>query len=156
MRVRVFTAIFFLLAAIAGLAQAVQPTSPEPSPAEPAITFTLDFPQSVPSHYSLRVLKSGQATYESMGKLTPEADGDPFSYTFTMSSSGAARLFDLAANANYFEADVDYKKGRQANTGKKTLAYQDSMRHNRTEFNYSTNQEIQQLTRTFQSKNFIA
>jgi len=86
-----------------------------------------------------------------MGKLTPEADGDPFSYTFTMSSSNVARIFDLALNARYFDGDVDYRKGRQANTGKKTLLYQDSFRRHEAEYNYSTHQEIQQLTKIFQS-----
>ncbi len=131
------------------LASAAQ--TPSPDSAVPAITFTQDFPESVPSHYSLRVTKDGKATYESVGKLTPEAEGDPFSYRFTMSDANVIRLFDLAANAKYFQGDVDYKKGRQANTGKKTLAYQDATRHHATEYNYSTHMEIQQLTRIFQS-----
>lgn len=120
-------------------------------PAQPAITFTLDFPQSVPSHYSLKVMKDGHASYESMGKLTPEAEGDPFSYAFTMSRGNVARIFDLAVRANYFAGDVDYRKGRQANTGKKMLAYVDVSRHHATEYNYSTRADIQQLTRLLQS-----
>ena len=121
------------------------------SPGQPAVTFSLDFPQSVPSHYSLKVMKDGQASYKSVGKLTPEAEGDPFSYAFTMSSGNVARIFELAANVNYFEGDFDYKKGRQANTGKKTLAYEDATRHHASDYNYSNHSNIQQITRLFQS-----
>jgi hypothetical protein len=121
------------------------------TPPLPAVTFTQDFPESTPSHYSLRVAKDGTARYESMGKLTPEAEGDPFSYNFTMSEGNAARIFDLTASAKYFDRDVDYKKGHQANTGKKVLSYEAATEHHQTEFNYSTHAEIQELTRTFQS-----
>jgi hypothetical protein len=43
------------------------------------------------------------------------------------------------------------KRFRQANTGKKTLRYEDSTREQQTEYNYSTHSEIQQLTKSFQS-----
>ena len=117
---------------------------------QPMVSFTQDFPASTPSHYSLRVSKDGKASYESVGKLTPEADGDPFAYNFTLSSDSVALVFELAATAKYFARDVDYKKGNLANTGKKVLAYEDSARHYKTEYNYSSHQEIQQLTKLFQ------
>jgi len=68
-----------------------------------------------------------------------------------MSAADLNRIFELAASARYFDRDVDYKKGRQANTGRKTLLYEDSTRHQQTEYNYSTHSEIQQLTKSFQS-----
>jgi len=97
------------------------------------------------------VAKDGKARYESVGKLTPEAEGDPFSYSFAMSHADAARIFELTAKAKYFVGDVDYKKGRQANTGKKVLAYEDATQRHQAEYNYSTHTEIQQLTKAFQS-----
>ena len=125
---------------------------PEAVPSgQPAVSFTQDFPASTPSHYSLRVAKDGNASYESVGKLTPEAEGDPFSYNFTMSGDSVAHIFELAATAKYFQRDVDYKKGNLANTGNKVLAYEDSTRHYKAEYNYSSHQEIQQLTKLFQS-----
>jgi hypothetical protein len=142
-----------LVAALSVSVTAAKPfpqTTPVDSPAIPTVSFTLDFPESVPSHYSIRVAKDGKAIYESIGKLTPEADGDPFSYTFRVSDANLARLFELAAGAKYFEGDVDYRKGRQANTGRKTLGYQDATRRHEAEFNYSTHQEIQKLTAIFQ------
>jgi len=136
---------------VAAPAQTEDLSSKVSVPNVPVVSFTQDFPESTPSHYSLRVAKNGKASYESMGKLTPEAEGDPFSYTFTMSEANVARIFELAASAKYFDRDVDYRKGRQANTGKKTLKYEDSTRQQQTEYNYSTHSEIQQLTKSFQS-----
>jgi hypothetical protein len=136
---------------VASPAQTEDLSSKVSVPNVPVVSFTQDFPESTPSHYSLRVAKNGKASYESMGKLTPEAEGDPFSYTFTMSEANVSRIFELAASAKYFDRDVDYKKGRQANTGKKTLMYEDSNRRQKTEYNYSTHTEIQQLTKSFQS-----
>ena len=120
------------------------------APSSPTVTFTLDFSVSAPSQYSIRVSYDGKASYESMGKLTPEADGDPFSYGFTMSEANRARIFELAAKAKYFVADVDYKKGHLANTGKKVLAYQDGLLQHQAAYNFSTNPVIQQLTQIFQ------
>ena len=120
-------------------------------PIVPTVTFTMDFPISAPAHYSLRVTQDGKANYESMGKLTPEADGDPFSYDFTMSEANRARIFELAAQAKFFEGNVDYKKSHLANTGKKVLAYQDGQVQHEAAYNYSTNSAIQQLTKIFQN-----
>ena len=145
-----FVGIHWLLLCVV-TAAASAPAEPALSSAAPVVTFTLDFPASAPSHYSVRVTSDGKASYESVGKLTPEAEGDPFSYNFTMSSANVARIFEMAARAKYFEGDVDYHKGRQANTGKKTLGYQDATRRHETVYNYSTHAEIQQLTHIFQS-----
>ena len=120
-------------------------------PPQPTVTFSLDFPESVPSHYSIRVTKDGKASYESMGKLTPEAEGDPFSYSFTMTNANLERIFELAKTAKYFQTEVEYKKGRQANTGKKTLSYTGPDHHGEVSYNYSSREEIQQFTRIFQS-----
>jgi hypothetical protein len=135
--------------AAASAQDASQPT-PDVLAQAPTVIFTFDFPQSAPAHYSLRVTQDGRATYESTGKLTPEAEGDPFTYEFQLSDANRGRIFDLTARARYFESDVDYRKGRQANTGKKVLSYRDSTRQHEVVYNYSTHQEIQQLTHIFQ------
>lgn len=144
--VRLLAAISIALTVSATFGQVSKLTS-----AQPTITFTLDFPESVPSHYSISLSGNGDASYESMGKLTPEAEGDPFAYKFRMSSANVARAFELAEEARYFDGDVEYRKGRQANTGKKTLDYRDGTRSHETEYNYSTHADIQQLTKLFQS-----
>jgi hypothetical protein len=140
-----------LFGTFAGLSAQQENSSSITVPPIPTVTFTLDFPVSAPEHYSLRVAQDGKASYESMGKLTPEADGDPFTYSFAMSEENRARIFELAERAKFFEGDVDYKKGRLANTGKKVLGYADGKIQHETAYNFSTNPAIQQLTKIFQN-----
>ena len=150
-RYQIAVASLILCLAVTLPAQTTSASSAGPTAAHPTVSFTLDFPESVPSHYSISVAKDGSASYDSMGKLTPEAEGDPFSYTFTMSPANVARLFELSAKAKYFSEDVEYRKGRQANTGKKTLGFQEASEHHEVTYNYSNHPPIQQLTRLFQS-----
>jgi len=149
----------------------------EPDAAVPAVSFTLDFPGSRPSHYSIVVDSSGKATYSSgpssakpanaatAVKHGQESDSDsdsppdsdapadteePFHYDFTVSDATRARIFDLAERARYFESNLNYNKHNLANTGDKTLAYHDAGRNSHSTFNYTTNQPAQQLTALFQ------
>ncbi len=124
-----------------------------PEGVTPAITFSFEFPGSIPERYNVRIDESGHARYESGGKMTADAesDGDPFTMEFQLSSANRVRLFGLAAKANHFSGDFDYKKGRLANTGKKTLAYRDREHRSQTTYNYSTSPAIQQLTQFFQN-----
>ncbi len=116
------------------------------------VTFTLDFPDSQPEHYSIRIQSDGVSHYDSRGKLSLDADSvDSFGFDFTASPELRQKVFALAAKAGYFQKDVDSRHKNMAFTGKKTLAYQDSMRHGETTYNYSTQSAIQQLTSLFQS-----
>lgn len=137
-------------------------TASTSSPAIPTISFTFDFPQSSPDHYSLVVDSSGRATYVS-GQEKPSAPTDggddssssavsdePFRYEFQLSEATRARMFDLAARARYFDGDLNYTKHAIASTGKKTLAYKDGQRSTSATYNYTTNVPVQQLTALFQ------
>ena len=130
-------------------------------PAPATITFTLDFPQSTPNHYQIVVDSSGNATYISglanpAAKPDPDSDtassdsDQPYRYPFTVTPATRDRIFDLAARANYFSGDVNYKKRNIANTGQKVLTYKDAQRSTHAEYNYSTNPAVQQLTAVFQ------
>ena len=65
-----------------------------PSPAQQAgtVTFTLDFHNSEPDHYVISVSSDGHATYESNGKLSPDAQGDAFHLDFALSPATRARI----------------------------------------------------------------
>lgn len=131
----------------------------------PTITFTFDFPQSSPDHYSLVVDSAGHAIYVSgveKESASADADGDsssssnkisdePFRYEFRMSEATRARIFDLAARARYFEGDLNYTKHSVASTGNKTLAYKDGQRSTSATYNYTTNLPVQQLTALLQN-----
>lgn len=116
------------------------------------ISFTLDFPQSIPDHYSVSVTSDGHAEYNSTGKLTPDSEPpDPFHLDFTISPATRQKIFDLAAKAKYFDGKVDSGKKNLASTGKKVLTYRDGQRSTQAEYNYSPVAAVQELTTLFQN-----
>lgn len=115
------------------------------------VSFTLDFPGSEPSHYAISVNSNSSGSYDSTGKISPEAEGDPFHLEFTLSSETRARIFDLARRAHYFQGEIDSGKKNLASTGSKTLIYKDGQRSTRAEYNYSMQPPVQQLTSLFQN-----
>ncbi len=117
----------------------------------PTVAFDFKFPGSVPEHYLITVSETGESSYESAGKLASDSEAESdFSYEFTVSEAARRRIFDLAHRANFFAGDFEYRKSKLASTGEKTLSYRDSQRSNRTTYNYSSNQAVQQLTQFFQ------
>ncbi len=117
----------------------------------PTVTFRLEMPTFDPTYYGIAVETSGRAAYVSEPQVTPDsAPGEPYIVKFTMSAPTRERVFELAREANFLRGDFDYKKGKIANTGAKTLSYADGERCNQTTYNFSENQAIQQLTTIFQ------
>ena len=117
----------------------------------PVVTFTLDFPGSEPSHYTISVSSDGHSTYDSDGKLSPDSEGDPFHLDFSMSAETRRRIFDLAERAHYFQGEIDSRKKKLASTGVKKLTYKDSSRNTTATYNYSPVAAVQQITQLFQS-----
>jgi len=122
------------------------------SPTVATVSFTLDFPQSIPDHYALTVSSDGHAGYDSTGKVTLDADpGDPFHLDFTISAGTRERIFNLAAKAKYFEGKVDSGKRNIASTGDKTLTFHQGVRSTIATYNYSPVPAVQELTALFQN-----
>lgn len=119
---------------------------------EPAtVTFTLGFPASQPSQYSLEVHSDGKARYKSTGKISPEsAETDSFEYEFIVSPATRNKIFELSAKAGYFQKDLDSHRKNMAFTGRKTLTYKDQSRNGESTFNYTPNVPAQDLTSLFQ------
>jgi len=115
------------------------------------VTFTLDFPNSEPDHYVISVSSDGSATYESNGKLSPDAQADASRLEFSLSPVTRVRIFDLAKRAHYFQGDIDSKKHNLASTGRKTLSYKDDQRSTQATYNYSPISAVQDLTQLFQN-----
>src|SRR5437660_8144640 len=115
------------------------------------VTFTLDFPNFEPDHYVISVASDGRASYESNGKLSPEAQDDAYRLDFSPSPATRARIFDLAKRAHYFQGEIDSKKRNLASTGSKTLAYKDDQRSTQATYNYSPLAAVQELTQLFQN-----
>ena len=116
-----------------------------------SISFSLDFPQSIPDHYQITIASDGQASYDSTGKLTPDSEpGDAYHLDFALSPASCQRIFDLAAKAKYFQGKVDSGRSNLASTGVKVLTYSNADRHSRAEYNYSPLPPVQELTNIFQ------
>ena len=116
---------------------------------QPIVSFSLEMPGSVPPYYSISVEGTGTAAYRS-SPIPGDMEGDPYLTKFVVSQPARTRIFQLAKKLHYFKGDYEYHKGRVANTGIKTLYYTDEKTNNSTTYNYSSNQDIQDLTRLFQ------
>jgi hypothetical protein len=116
---------------------------------EPIVSFSLELAGAVPPYYSISVESTGNAAYRS-SPIPGDMEGDPYITKFVVSQAARTRIFDLAKKLHYFKGDYEYHKGRLANTGAKTLYYTDEKTNNSTTYNYSGNQEIQELTKLFQ------
>jgi hypothetical protein len=137
---------------VSGLAQAQQA-------AVATVAFSCDFPGSNPSHYSLTVGSTGQASYSSDGKLSSTKDSDSEASSkegvapivFVLTTTTTAHIFALAKAAHYFEGNIDSRKKNIASTGDKSLIYRDGDKINSAHYNYSLIPAVQQLTSLFQS-----
>jgi hypothetical protein len=117
-----------------------------------AVSFTLDFPNSQPEHYSISVDSDGHAKYESSGKISADSDErDTYQTDFNFSDATRARIFQLAAQANYFSGKIDSGNKKLAFTGSKKLTYKDGQRNFAADYNFSALPAVQQLTALFQS-----
>ena len=115
------------------------------------VSFTLDFPNSQPEHYSIRVPSEGRAHYQSSGRLSADSDvTDSFDFDFALSTETRFKIFALAQKAEYFQKDLDAHK-KLAFTGKKTLSYKDPRRTGESTYNFSSNPAVQELTALFQN-----
>jgi hypothetical protein len=121
--------------------------------AEPAtVTFSLDFPNSDPEHYSIAVQSNGDGHYECSAKISESSDErETYQTDFTFSDATRARIFDLTAQAHYFAGKVDSGNRKLAFTGAKKLIYKDGQHESEAAYNFSSQPIIQQLTTLFQS-----
>jgi len=121
--------------------------------AEPAsVTFSLDFPDSDPEHYSISVRSDGHARYECSARISADSDDrETYQTEFTSADSTRTRIFELAEQARYFSEKLDSGNKRVAFTGAKKLAYKDGQREFTAEYNISKLAAVQQLTSLFQN-----
>jgi hypothetical protein len=137
-----------VVAAMCGLLIAQQAAS---GSGAATVTFTLDFPQSNPEHYSIAVDASGHVRYECIGKIVEDSDEQPYRAEFEVSAGNRERIFGWAKQARYFAGEIDSRNHKLASTGTKLLSYQDGERSNTARYNYSNLVAVQQLTSVFQT-----
>lgn len=117
-----------------------------------SVTFTVDFPNSAPEHYSISVQGDGRASYESSGRISLDSDErDTYQTDFVFSEPARVRIFQLAAQAHHFSGKIDSGNKKLAFTGAKKLTYSDGQKNSSAEYNYSSQPAVQQLTTLFQT-----
>jgi hypothetical protein len=131
------------------LAQQRSPTSTPAS--DPTITFTLDFPESEPAHYSIAVDATGHALYECTAKVQEDSGEQTYKADFNLSAANRERIFEWAKQAKYFSGKIDSGNQKLAFTGGKTLSYQDGQRSFTARYNYSSLEPVRELTTLFQN-----
>jgi hypothetical protein len=145
---RLFAIGFLVVAAMSALLMSQQASQ---QASLPVVTFTFDFPQSDPEHYSMAVDADGHARFEGTGKITQDSEDQTYRTEFEMSAANRERIFDLAKRAQYFAGTVDAGNRKIAFTGTKILSYQDGLRSFTAKYNYSNTPAVQQLTALFQN-----
>ncbi len=116
------------------------------------VTFSLDFPNSEPEHYSIAVQSDGRAHYECTARISQDSDDrEDYQTDFVFTDAARARIFDLAKQAHYFSGKIDSGNKKLAFTGSKKLTYGDDQRNFVANYNFSPQPAVQQLTALFQN-----
>lgn len=149
---------FGLLWAFCASAQVVHQVIPVETPTGSYVTFKFDWDQGRPwLQYSIAVDDTGNTHFEGVGNPIESGDSDTFSQDFVMTEVNRQKIFELAGKLDYFDGNFEAKQKNIAKTGEKTLEY-----HGKSEdgaqaptrsatYNFSTNNDVQELTRIFQA-----
>jgi hypothetical protein len=142
-----------LLGALAASAQTVHQVTPVPQPAESSVVFKFDWDQGRPwVNFTISVDDAGSARFQGSGNSVESGDADEFSQNFTMSDANRQKIFDLAKKAGYFRGNLEIRQKNIAQTGQKTLEYHASGAETTSAtYNYSSDANVQELTRIFQA-----
>ena len=147
-----------LLAASCVSAQVVHDVVPVPPPAGSYVAFKFNWQQGRPwLKYTITVDDAGNAHFEGVGNPIESGDSDSFAQDFNVSDVSRQKIFDLAKKANYFQGELEAKQKNIAKTGQKTLEFHGKSSSggaavdSSATYNYSTNADVQELTRFFQA-----
>ena len=121
------------------------------SASAPTVTFTLDFPQSDPAHYSITVDERGHATYECTVKADEDSEPRNYRTEFEVTARTREHIFEWTKQARFFSEKVDSGNRKLALTGEKELSYRDGQRSTSARYNFSNLDPVRQLTTLFQN-----
>lgn len=144
--------LLILIAAAATLAQTPDLSPNTEKPALPTVSFDFVLQGATPPHYSIAVQPDGKASYRA--DEVPSAGStplQPYLTQFVVSQPTRQRIFDLTLALKCFQGKYEFRGGRIANMGAKKLKCAYADRETITEFNYTTNSQLQQLTTIFQN-----
>lgn len=138
-----------LLSVLAMVAQ--QPASSTQSASKASVKFSFDWLRGDPwQKYTIAVQSDGNAQFDGTPHPEENNDTEPYQQSFTISEANRQKIFELAEKLNYFRGDFDSHLKHVANTGSKTLEYQSAEIKGSTTYNWSKDQNIEELTHMFQ------
>ena len=135
------------------------------------VVFKFSWKYGRPSDYIVTVHRNGQVDYvsddhslsatqernqpvesnvEQSVQAADAASQDRFTKQFQATEAIRDKIFSLAEQVKFFDGQFDFTAHPIAQTGSKTLSFQDASRHTSTTYNYSENPSIQALTEIFQ------
>lgn len=148
---RVVAILTGVLLVLAGVTFSFAGQQPNRDPAVlPAITFSLNFPQSEPQEYSITIDATGHARYECTGPAVPGSESETHHSEFEVTPQTRDRVFEWAKQARYFSGKVDSGNRKLAFTGTKILTYEDGQHDNKAQYDYSNLAPVRDLTTLFQ------
>ena len=156
-------ASYFIISLIAGQLHSQQHDA--------SVVFKFSWKYGRPSDYIVTVHQNGQLDYvsddhsltspqernqpvesnaEQSVQANDAASQDRFTKQFQTTETLRQKIFALAEQLRFFDGQFEFTAHPVAQTGSKTLGYEDPTRHTATTYNYSENPSIQALTEIFQ------
>jgi hypothetical protein len=132
------------------LLQAAPQTSPPAAASSAEIRFTFDHPQLDPAHYTLVIHEDGSGHYKSTpgvhtGFYTDSVAPGPADRDIQVHDPLLATLFQGARSHQFFAIECEAPASHVAFTGKKTLSYAGPDGHGECTFNWSHDDQLNQL-----------
>lgn len=153
MRIRWIGLVCLCLILPAMQASKAQNNQSSQNPTIPTISYSRVWEAYTPQNVNITVQSTGTARYVSRNPIKPpdgkETNPD-YTVEFTISARNREKLFRDAKAADYFHGDFSFTKHPVASTGKKTLTYADQDRHFETNYDYSENKDIQEISSLFE------
>ena len=148
---RKFAPLALLLLALVPLRPVAQTVDAQPDLGLPMVTFELNWRDADPHWYSVSIDSTARASYQSEPHVAPgETPGVTFLVKFTATTATRDKVFQLAEELNEFQ-NANYDAGGQvAQTGIKTLRWQDASHNFQASYNGSKNPKVIELTSIFQ------
>jgi len=138
-----------MLAALAAFALALAQTAPPSPPQSAQITFSFEHPQLDPANYTLLIRQDGSGHYQSTPGPGPNSTdgiaGAPLARDIEIRDPLLSAFFQTARSHSFFAIACEAPNSHVAFTGKKTLSYSGPEGHCECTYNWSRDQQLNQL-----------
>jgi hypothetical protein len=138
-------------------AQAVHQVTPVAQAGSSSVVFKFAWDQGRPwVKYTITVDEGGSAHFHGTGSPAENSGGDEVEQDFALSDANRQKIFELTKKSDYFQLELESKAKNIAKTGQKTLEYHrgnggGGPENSSATYNYSSNNDVIELTRLFQA-----